>query len=201
MTTPGQIQSPSLWAKVTRNLGIKQRSITPELGNVAHPVIILEDHSVKNVYDVTTERPAGAGTIGGAVAAQNTWVGIFNPQGSGIIARVDLVILSVTLAQDVQLSLEAISQFPGTGQVAWWRDRRLAINANDRGAIDTLQTGNQALTANRPVARFVLPANGSLLIQPTGIILSPGTGFYAVGLTVNTSLDATMWWSEINEKP
>jgi len=195
VTTPGQIQSPSLWAKVTRNLGIKQRSVAPDLGPTIHPVVVLEDHSVKNIYDVTTERPSGAGVTVGAVAAQFAFLGIFNPLNTGIVARVDFIAANGT--GELFISLEDSQLAAGTGQPSWWRDRRLALSAADRGAIFSVEAGNQVGAANRPVARLATP----FFVTGPAIILRPGSGCYVFATVVNTALTGTFWWTEINEKP
>ena len=133
-----------------------------------------------------------------AAAAETAKIQVFNPIGSGVIATVTTIVMSVTSAQRVRISSDNAARSTGIG-VQIPRDLRHGILRLPTCAI--FQESSPG--SNNANGIFQIAADDPITLHdPNGLfILTPGTGCSAGHEIVATRLIATFFWRERTAEP
>jgi len=194
---PGGIQVGSVGAKLIEAFQIKGKVAAPQLGDVVHPVAIVEDLTGANWYIPTIERPCGGGTEFTPTVGQFAIIQLFNPPGSGVVAIVDDLFLAASSSSGFLLGLDTNN--PGTliNNVTAFRDTLHYPPSAMNPVLEIPTSTVAALPGGNALYQGRLATSAQLYAQVRpGVILGPGTllNLQLTTITVVATLGA--FWRE-----
>ena len=185
------IQVGSVMQKLVSALGIHGKVASPTLGDLVHPVVIIEDISRDSWYAGGAERIAGGAAESQGAALQFAALQLLNPVGSLAVAFVDSVSIRTAVTSAFWID-------GGTAQLA------SAVAASTRFR-DTRSSGTPvmtirseslaALTTTGPFQTGNAGSNTTILI-PTDYILQPGDAITVKMVVVAGLLGVAFKWRE-----
>lgn len=185
-------QLASFQSRLSRGLGITPAQAAIFLDK-AIPVIQLGDVTGFDASDTFYERPIILRGGIGPTAAVNSHVQCFNPLESGVDVILDLAVVRLITAGDVNLLTHDAALAAASTRKAF-RDRRIrglpaasAFQEDTAAALGTL------------IGNFSLPAATSETVI-LDFLLSPGTGIMFRNGLVNDNIDVTFYGYERNRE-
>jgi hypothetical protein len=193
IAAPGLIQTGDVLNRLVGMFGIKGKTPAPILGDEVHPVAVVADLSTlafNSSSSPNNERRAGASGSKALNAGSRSVVALFNPVGSGVVARVDAFGFDVPGGGgSIEVNFE--NSDPASVTVgSFFLDRRNSGNP----VISGLEEFNGS-----PSSRLILRNGtvGSFTYDDAQIILNEGRGVSISTSLVNTTLAAAwFWWTE-----
>lgn len=184
-----QLQNSAATANLLEQLGIT----SPVRFNVSPIVVPVAILSVEDPTKV--DKLAWGRAVQAAVAAQSTYLQIFNPATSGVSVHADSVILTIVAAASTiqirQFDTPLTTDIPLEKQ---YRDRRLPGTP-----VAQLRTQTSAASLGDIVGSMDLLADEAFII-PLDVFLGPGQGVQLVIETVNLLGQSTWFWEERVER-
>jgi len=161
------------------------------------PMIDLENVPGELLVLGGTDICFGAGSLTSA-AGESPRMSVFNPAGSGKIAVVTSVYISVLVLSTIRWTVSLAALSTGVG-IQRFRDGRRG--ATSRPTCGIFQQSSVAQTDG--VGRAILDANSMFKLEdPNGIaVISPGFGFEVGSTAALARLDATFYWRERVAEP
>ena len=200
----GVIQRPDITARLRSAFRTKGRAVAPTLGDVCHPVAIVEDMSRKDsIFDAGVDRSGGWWFQIAAQGATKYNFGIlWNPKGSGIlIAPTRATITHATSTGGWYASFTY--NIPGVAGIvvgAVLLDTRLTPVELLTAPVPSSETytGNITTTIGQPIWSGRTLANTKNEVDLSGIVLAEGTGLCIQSATVNVEFICSLFWRERN---
>jgi len=188
------IQSSGITQKLIAAFNIKGKSITPTLGDILQPVVIVEDLVRSSWFNQATERPAGGGVLTFApTAGEFGSVQIFNPVGSGVKIIVDTVFVAIGTGATAFALRQSSTALPTLVALASnWRDPTVLVGAP---ATEIRTNTSAGASGGSIVGAGVMPVNQSLPYNIAGIY-GPGQGLTVASQTVTNALTVGFLWRE-----
>jgi len=187
----GVIQRGNIGQKLISAFGLHGKTTSPVVGDVVHPVVIVENITAANWFTALAERPCMAGNFLTPTVGQFQSYQLFNPLNSGVIAILDQVDLMASATSTV---------FMGIGQVAL----ATTFPALFRDTLN-FPTGTPACvprSADLVAAGFGSTFESAILSSTIaahfelGIILAPGWGVRFDLQTATNAFHCGMRWRE-----
>jgi hypothetical protein len=189
------IQKGNITSKLIAALGVHGKVAAPELGELVHPVVMVEDLTKASWYNQEIERPAFASNIATPTAGQfQAWV-LNNPIASGVVAIVDSLTFWIANASNaVNVSLSNIAPTGAVSPVTHFRDTLLLPNQTP--ACQMINESNVAIPGG--FALYILSTSSTNLAidRAPGVILAPGWSLRIDGQLASAPLAATFLWRE-----
>ena len=178
------IQTGNVGIKLIEAFQIKGKSIAPTLGDVIHPVVVVEDLVSSSWYNQIVERPCGGGTEFVPTVGQFASIEIFNPPTSGVVAIVDKFLVTPS-GPSGWLAVPDLNN-PGTvvPAVNTYRDT-IHFPPAQRPACDIRTKTSVALPGANTILQGRVAATVQTLVENVGMILGPGS-LLAIYLNVVT---------------
>src|SRR5438046_2048251 len=88
------IQAPELIRRLSRRLGLRQAHITPTLGEVVTPVVIMDD--IRASKDARPKVFTGASDLAGDGISKGPAFALWNPEHSGVTVRIRKIKFTAT---------------------------------------------------------------------------------------------------------
>jgi len=121
----GVIQTPNVAQRLRSAYDIKGKSLSPQLGDQLHPVVIVDDLSQPQWFDVTEIRRSYSFIQIAPVAAQNGYFTIANPVGSGVVIYLES--FYAVAATSTVLVGRVTGAEPATVEVGQYFDDRVGV--------------------------------------------------------------------------
>lgn len=199
------IQKGALQERLSRGLGIQERSPAPTLDAVVQPVVILEDLTQQSPFVQPVDRRVWCGRSFTAAAGEFTYIALVNPAGSSCVAVLDF--FSVTSATNfiavaghiVTPANLAAAVASGILQSCFYADPRNGVNGAT--AIQAWLGGDvnpQAWMLQSMLFRWSTGAIETARFQPPMLpfVIPPGFGWMAADDTANHAQNYTLSWRE-----
>jgi len=183
------IQVPDIARKLARRFGIDGPAPADTLAPEIVPVVLVEDLTAPDEEDSGYERTCIGKQSVGALAANYSYVQLYNPSGSGVLVVVEAMILSVGGNSAISIrNYDTAATSLGTDLS--FRDRRLS--GAPAAQVRYVQSGANLGDA---VAQAFAVGNDQYL-TPLDFLLSPGKGLCTRPDTQNVQNITTLFWSE-----
>lgn len=187
------IQTGNVAQKLIQALGIHGKVAAPSLGDLVHPVVLVEDLTRASWYAQGVDRPAaGANVLTPTVGQFQAWA-LCNLPGSGVVALIEEVGFWNATVTNVFVSLS--QTMPGTASpTVFFRDTQL-LNA----AAPALVMRSDSLAA--PGSGLLLRAGNTSTtniqyLERPNLVLGPGWCLRVDSQTVSQSLGVHFKWRE-----
>jgi hypothetical protein len=193
---PGLIQTGNVATRLIAAFGIKGKVVSPRLGDLLHPVVLVEDLTRPgNVAKAPTNKTFSAVGNIAAVALQGGIFVINNPLTSGVVCRVVRVVGSAVLTAECNVGIADTAALPATNENEFPHDNRnLAITP-----IGALSGTDATLRIVNIFSNERIPANGTRDFFPSftePFVLNPGSAFGIQSATVNQGIIFGITWTE-----
>ncbi len=186
-------QLASYESRLMRGLGVTQRQAAEFLDRLV-PTVLLGDVTGFEASDAFFQRPFISMDLAGAVVGEESQTQLFNPLGSGVDIVLELGMVRVPGATDVELRVSSA----GLGNLSitkGFRDRRLTgLPAGE------LRSASDAVGGTGDILGFLALAASPSEMIPLDVFLNPGQGFHFRNKTANASLSVTWYGFEQNRE-
>lgn len=189
------IQVPSYREALNRRLSIDGDGGPRELGPEIHPTFDMEPGPVDWQFLQGVRRVAGFAAQA-AVGAQLQSILLINAAGSGVIAVVEEIVLSVPTASADVFNIGRGSVITGGGTASVLDTRWRSSAGVDGSTLTTLARSNAASVLASGWLSLDLAAQAVFTWKDPGIILTPGFSVAIEHANVNLAIRASFRWRE-----
>lgn len=185
------IQTPQIAKKLIQALDIHGKVAAPSLGDLIHPVIVVEDVSRDSWYTLSSDLPCGGAAEIGPAAGESAIVQLFNASNN-TIAIVDRLVFAPGGTLAAWIATETTQRAAFLVGQSRYRDTRLA-GVPACGVCVDHPVGVPGITS--PIAAV----NGGTVSAQTvdlGYVLNPGQGISVIGITLGILSRVGFFWRE-----
>lgn len=190
------IQTGNVAEKLVAAFGLKGRSIAPSLGDVVHPVAIVDDQANPSWWSQQIQRTCFVRIALGAIAGENGELALTIPAAVGVLARINWVCVDAFVA--ARFNYGYTTFLDSTVEVPFFADRRIpgipaALIRSGTDAVDQVQNKLGVLHA---------AGNVQQTSPDLGVIIQPVQGggfadnFIVQCELVNTACVLGLCWTE-----
>lgn len=184
------IQRPDLNDRLVRALGIRERAPASVLSPEVMPVILLEDLTTSSPFERSLTRQAGGFINIGPVGGQYSHLALYNPAGSGTVARLDHVAAWTGATSSIYLGAYPAAPPAGTGS-RFFADPRFGGSPTCQ-----LRNGTTGVLSTLPQYAAGTIASTTVQFDDLGMIVPPGFLVAVSVAAVNVQLSAAFQWVE-----